>query len=1131
MAKVLRLHKGSKDTINGWAISTKIGSKAIDSIEDPVGANDNYEITSIPSPFARIDLVKRAFKIVADTDLDGNTAYHKLVSDALDVGQLFFNIGKYRNMIEIIVWDRQNAIAELKNADNEAHRRLGRTYETYLQQDGAEYNFDQMDCLYLLNFIDPSAPRTMNIIGATSPATIFFTSANELSYVGRKIRFGNDTPFDADYKPLYKRDFEYIRYWWSLKHSRNDFAKRFPEVNHYLEKCFPRLLEKQREELQQIQRQGLNYYKEHYEQIPVRTERQQYVTILDQKLLGKRSLTTIESGFEMKVSKGLPKHNDKIPLALPVETYTERIQYVIDLWDKNTKVPYEDKRPLLERTLPDDGTKYPYVTISDFLEDTIVKIPYGYNATGFFNGNDERTEAEDSFLLPIKPFFFNYFSTDDLMSSIEGRKRIELQRLTGEAVKVILRIPIKAGGYVQYERIYFRNGKASAELNKGTIVEKEFTLGIYPSIKYPDGVDPYYRVALLDRDSVAGDDNRYTLTFYDDSNEKVDTDPVVRRNRSADNVRIEPYKIDSSIYPLRKGFQYISVEHETEQDIHGVIIPKFSAKRGSRLFRFAIDFGTTNTHIEYSIDGQASNAFDISQSDMQMQQLHYTESDTDITDVFNSDFIPAKIGKDSLYNYPMRTVLSETNSTNWSTAVFSMAHVNIPFTFEKNKILPYDMIHTDLKWSTQEVDNKRAEKYIENILIMLRNKVLLNNGDLTKTEIVWFYPASMTQNRFNKFRRVWKDLFVSIFNAPSNNIVALSESTAPYTYYKTRKGATSTVVSVDIGGGTTDVLFAEKGEAKYLTSFRFAANSIFGDGYSFDAETNGFVSNYKNQIMKLLEDNKLGALKEVFQSILEQRISTDIMAFLFSLAKNKDVKSRNIVIDVNKKLADDNRGKYVIILFYTAIMYHIAHLMKAKGMAMPRHITFSGNGSKVLAILSADDETLAKFTKIIFEQVYGYSYDINGLDIIRPDNSKEATCKGGILMKSVSEDYDQIKQMKTILIGYDDHSFVSNDLKYDDVTNRMKEQVVDMVRDFVQFAFDLNKHFSFYDNFDIDRKVMEKVKALCQKDILNYLDNGINLKKESIMKDGADDVLEETLFFYPIVGMLNAVNREVYKMQ
>ena len=46
--------------------------------------------------------------------------------------------------------------------------------------------------------------------------------------------------------------------------------------------------------------------------------------------------------------------------------------------------------------------------------------------------------------------------------------------------------------------------------------------------------------------------------------------------------------------------------------------------------------------------------------------------------------------------------------------------------------------------------------------------------------------------------------------------------------------------------------------------------------------------------------------------------------------------------------------------------------------------------------------------------------------------------------KSVSEDYDQIKQMKTILIGNDDHRFVHNDLKYDDVTDRMKEQIVEI---------------------------------------------------------------------------------------
>ena len=179
MAKVLRLHKGAANTIEHWDNSTIIGTNAIDSIEDPIGATDKKEITSIPSPFARMDLIKRAFKIVAEgsDSLDGTTAYHKLISDCLDVGQIFFNIEKYRKFVEIIVWDQKTCLEELMSSDCEGHCRLGRTYKTYLQQDYSEYNFNQMDCIYLLNYIDPTAPNEMNIIGATSPATVFFTSA------------------------------------------------------------------------------------------------------------------------------------------------------------------------------------------------------------------------------------------------------------------------------------------------------------------------------------------------------------------------------------------------------------------------------------------------------------------------------------------------------------------------------------------------------------------------------------------------------------------------------------------------------------------------------------------------------------------------------------------------------------------------------------------------------------------------------------------------------------------------------------------------------------------------------------------------------------------------------------------
>ena len=1127
MAKVFRIHKGASNTISNWEDSVRIGTKAIDSIEDPVGATDKKEITSIPSPFARIDLVKRAFKYVAEHGLDGKTAYHKLVSDSLDVGQIFFNIEKYRNFVKIIVWDKKNHLQQLEDSNSAEHVRLGKTYRTYIQQDGDEYNFNQMDCIYLLNYVDSTGPEIMNIIGATSPATLFFSSANNLSYVKKKIKFGCDSPFDDDYKPLYRREFDYIKYWYSLRASRQDFAKLFPEVDLYLTKCYKLLSDSQRDDI----RQNIldhTHYTSNYDDIPVVTTAQQYVMVLNQKLRRKPTVTKVDSDFEMEVSPELRRPGVNIPLALPVETYTEPTKYVIGDWDKNTRVPYSDVTPIAQRSLPDDGSTYPYVTISDFLEDTIVKIPYKFNSKGYFDGNDANADARDSFLLPLKRTFFDYFTVDALRGTVGGKKVIEIQRLVGDTgVKVILRIPIKKrDSYIQYDRIYYKGSKADVNANKGAIIEdKEFTVGQFPALKYPAGIKAYYRVALLDRDSVAGENNPYSLSFYNRENKLVEAEGMVKRNCNPDGVRIDPYKVDSITYALENEYDYM---HVSGNGVSAVIVPTFAVRAGNHKFRFAIDFGTTNTHIEYSVNDEASKAFDITEADMQIQKLHLTD-DADLRGVFNSDFLPETIGGESIYRYPMRTVISESQNTNWSKAVYSMANTNIPFTYEKVMPLSYNSLHTDLKWSAKQEDKQRAHKYIESLLVMLRNKVLLNNGDPSRTEIVWFYPASMTQGRFNKFKSEWEESFLELFNASQQNIIAMSESVAPYYYHKTNNGAVSTVVSVDIGGGTTDVLIVDKGKPEYLTSFRFAANTIFGDGYSYNAETNGIVRTYVPIIRQQLEANKFNSLKEVLNSLDSKKISTDIIAFFFSLASNKEVLKEKVEINFGKMLADDKRGKYVVILFFVAIMYHIANIMKAKGFEVPRHITFSGNGSKVLNVLSTNPNTLERFSKLIFEKVYGKPYSEDGLDIIRPKDSKESTCKGGILANPFqSQDYSEIKTMKTILLGTDESTFVEQGMDYDSLNDSIKDQVVENCKDFINFAFDLDKEFSYYDEFEIDKSVIEDARKLCMKDLKTFLENGIELKKESIKQDGADNVVEETLFFYPLTGVLNALVRELY---
>src|SRR5690606_29626902 len=105
MAYVFRFHEGKN--IKGWEDSNPLNEVAIKAIKDPNGADSSREITSIPSPFARIDLVKTAFKVVIDMGVVGETIYHKMVSDALDIGQIFYNTDKYDEDIEILSWDKK----------------------------------------------------------------------------------------------------------------------------------------------------------------------------------------------------------------------------------------------------------------------------------------------------------------------------------------------------------------------------------------------------------------------------------------------------------------------------------------------------------------------------------------------------------------------------------------------------------------------------------------------------------------------------------------------------------------------------------------------------------------------------------------------------------------------------------------------------------------------------------------------------------------------------------------------------------------------------------------------------------------------------------------------------------------
>lgn len=1129
MAKVFRFHQGT-DNIEDWQNSSIYGKTAIEGIKDPAGATATKEITSIPSPFARIDLVKTAFEnIVNSKNLDGDTIFHKMVSDALDVGEIFFNIDKYQDKVNIITWDLKNDLDSLLESSNLKHRLLGNTLKLYIEQDAKAYNFHKTERLYLLNSKEGVDP--INIIGGTSPVTLFFTTANKLDYVN--IRFGNDKAFDNEFQPLHKRDISYLKFLFGFRNSIPDFSRDFKAFDEYLNLTFQQLTSEQRN---QISNYTYTDFENDFERLSAGAAGN-IVEILGNPLRKKTEKSTnIEdnSGFVINSNK---YQDTKKPLVLPVDVYTEKTIYTTAVWDKENKVPYEDNRPLSDRTLPLVEDKYPYLTVSDFLEPYIIRTIYPIYSDKFFDGNLSVNSGTVSkgYLLPVKKQYFDFFDVKDLLGfTKDGKKTLEISQSTSGGVNVTLRIPIQNNKYITYERTYYppandyQIAEPDIERNRGAVIEQQFGLSVYPFLKLEKENNSHYRVALIDRDiQVHTKYNSYGLDFYSDKNRDKLKEVAVKQRSNKEQGDLA----SSKYYVLETDFDYI--ELKTGQ-AKALVIPKFQViPQGTSEFTFAVDFGTTNTHIEYSKDGLEPKPLEITKDDIQVGTLHNPNNikaildagANPILDTLSQEFMPWEINQSVEYQFPQRTVINFSKTLDLDKSTYALGDFNIPFVYEKYRVVS-DNVKSNLKWSditTNPNEVKIIDAFFENLLFLIRNKVVLNGGNLSKTKLKWLYPSSMSKFRISLLENKWNELFEKYINK-EHSPEKVSESIVPFYYYK-KKGIiamTNKVVSVDIGGGTTDVVVYEDNKPAILTSFRFAANAIFGDAYGKSSSINGFVGRYLKRIEELLNTNKQPDLINVLNSVKDKGKSDDLVSFFFSIEKNKKILEQNIPISFSSKLSLNADFKIVFVVFYSAIMYHIANLLKDQNIQYPKYITFSGTGSKVINIIdnSKKMNILSELTRAIFEQVYKDTID--SIELIQTEYPKEISAKGALLVEK--EETVDVGKIKKVLLGTIDNK---TSVTYNDLSQQVEKEVFEGYNRFVEVLFSLNKNLPFEDYFGINPKYLESYRKYLTENAMDDLKLGIKAKQKEL-NGKLDTEIEETLFFYPLIGALNHL---AYKIQ
>lgn len=1032
----------------------KITARDLDSVNEQK-TNNGGALNALPTPFARFFLFKEAFRRILEQKKnpanEAGQAYTRLVSDCLDVFELLFNLNYHKNHWagrEIIIkeWDAREDMLRIKNTMPVLYNSVS----TYYPKD---INLDK------LYFIVLKENGKEKLLATSSPISGFIT------------------PPDLDRKDI-KADGNTI-------------------IHEYLGERYKGL--KLQRKPKDDQRSRGNYFGEVelFEKRPADFKNYMF------------KMFNAEVDNQMKEIKNYIKSF--------ADTDTDiRLDFIAD-WE-----PVESEN--------NDKLEYCGITIcaskaldvNKFFADSIIKLPYRISADNFYSpeveGKDDRTY---DYLLPL---------TDDALSIIDTENftcKLK-EKALGSKVEIKL---IHSGK--EYTKVY--DSSSSNTEGIGKIVDfahpynVNMEIGLFPNVKSKNAEDNnYYKlmIAIADHNSHKQFNiNEVDCTFFAKEIDKpgnsvielADSDtynsgvrvPVVRTEQNDEN------KCGTKFYEVfNSEISAIALHLNIEGKTHtGVIIPKFHQNQHAiKEYTYAIDFGTSNTYISKRQKGSNYEPEQLKMNSTMMSYLHEVKNSKqknlidlwedipfeDSADYFQTEFVPPFIDGQR-YKFPLRTAMVKTKRALQEPSLFD--NHNIAFSYEKKKLVGDHEVVTDIKWDESTTE---ARLFIRELLMIVKNDVLLSDGILSQTEIIWFYPLSLTPKLKEKFDQIWKQE-TELILGKSVQVRCYTESEAPYYYYAEKDVFESidSVAVVDIGGGSTDMVYFIDGKPQLANSVHFGCDILWGNGYNkmSNARDNGIYQRYVDKISFGTDEN-LHELNSDMTKPGSYASTRDIINFWIS---NSD----------KTKLGDDNftsllrqEGKPLFLYHYASIIYYMARLFKTQNLECPNAITFSGNGSRYIDnFISSDIETLTNLTMIILSDVFGD--DTKRVQLILRECRKESTCYGGLYREQ------SLPSPKAVI--------------FNGVDNKEYEMVADITKDF--------QDGSLRDNLinEIDHLgelYMEMLRKLVRNDELDNIKTAAieeeikkgnasaldkNFKEE--IRDRLDPNIKfkDSLFFIPVV--------------
>ena len=754
----------------------------------------------------------------------------------------------------------------------------------------------------------------------------------------------------------------------------------------------------------------------------------------------------------------------------------------------------------------------------NYFSEAIIKVPYRlsskFQTMEFINDNPKR---DYDYLIPLSSQAFEVIRRGDLIAICQEKNK---------AVDVIF----KHNGE-EFKKTY-RTETSAVKSGEGIIVSLDtakvnFDLALFPNVlSSRDEENNYFKVLVSifdgnDRRTFNIDDLR--LDFYCDNGGKYQIIETATDNTFTSGIRPafvrsqQDVDIDcgSKFYEVfNTSFDAILVTAKIDtRNYTFALFPIWdTAVQSDKVFEYAIDFGTSNTYISRKEKGEMNEPQQLTMDKPIVSYLHdkagsiqqnpvlcWENNTPDVfKTAFKTEFVPPYIdGK--AYRFPIRTALCFTGEDSSRFSLFDNS--NIAFFYEKSKPAANQKIITNIKWSS---DEKCLRVFIRELLLVIKADILQENGIISKTGVIWFRPLSFKETERFTFEKIWAEETKYILNLESTKeqIKCYTESEAPYYYFnaKDEYKSVESVAIVDIGGGSTDFVYFQKGEPKIANSVHFGCDVMWGN--AFDK----FKNSKKNGIYKKYKDI-IGFETDSLKSLNSHMISNDE-------STTQDIINFWISNNAETKIADKLRDDFAFAFAYhfTATVYYLASMLKSRGLRYPRTITFSGNGSRYIdQYITSNDSLLTEIIQLVMSRVFGF--EISDIQLVLPEVRKESTCYGGLYHNGGTP------QPKSVVYYGDGSAYECEDVN--ELVNKYK---ADIKINVISQIKAMNNVYKEVLGLLIRKRavsgqiVADKVFDLVNTDIADVLDS--KLQTEIIDIYSGQEQYNDTLFFIPVTDAL-----------